>query len=103
MDRVDPGATAFGPRPAYLIGVEANWENAAESDANVDWARRAIADLQPFSGGGAYLNFPGDFEEGETLLRASYGERNYELLLSVKDAYDPGNLFRGAGTIRATS
>jgi FAD/FMN-containing dehydrogenase len=103
MDRVDPGATAFGRRPPYLIGVEANWEDAAEADANVAWARRAIADLQPFSGGGAYLNFPGDFEEGETLLRASYGERNYELLLSVKDAYDPGNLFRGAGTIRATS
>jgi FAD/FMN-containing dehydrogenase len=103
MGRVDPEATAFGRRPAYLVGVEGNWEEADESDGNVDWARRAISDLQPFSSGGAYLNFPGNFEEGEELLRASYGERNYARLVAVKNAYDPGNLFRGTGAVGATA
>jgi FAD/FMN-containing dehydrogenase len=97
MSRVDPDATAFGARPAYLIGVEANWEedNATVDAANVAWARETVADLQRFSSGGAYLNFPGLYEEGEALLRASYGDRGYERLVAVKKAFDPSGLFAG--------
>ena len=96
LDRVDPEATAFGVRsPRYLIGVEANWEDPAASDANVAWARDTVTALEPFSTGGAYLNFPGFFEEGDELLRASYGERNYERLVELKRRYDPDGLFVG--------
>jgi FAD/FMN-containing dehydrogenase len=103
MSRVGPEATAFGRRPAYLVGVEANWDEAGVSDgANVDWARGAVADLTPFSGGGAYLNFPGLFEEDDELLRASYGEANHARLVEIKNAYDPGNVFGADGAIRAT-
>jgi FAD/FMN-containing dehydrogenase len=100
MDRVDPEAAAFGARPKYLIGVEASWEANDADDANVAWAREAVADLRPFSSGGSYLNFPGLFEEGEELLRASYGERNYERLVALKERYDPANLFGASGGIR---
>ena len=109
MDRVGADATAFGARPSYLIGVEANWEagQEAEDSANIAWARETVADLGRFSsGGGGYLNFPGFFEEGEELLRSSYGESNYRRLVSLKNAYDPSNLFGnllgGDGAVRST-
>jgi len=99
MDRVDPGATAFGARPRFLIGVEANWEEAADDEANVAWARAAVDAVRPYSTGGAYLNFPGLFEEGEELLRASYGERNYARLMALKADVDPNGLFAGPGAV----
>ena len=43
---------------------------------------------------GVYLNFPGQGEEGETLLRASYGDATFERLVAVKTKYDPENFFR---------
>jgi FAD/FMN-containing dehydrogenase len=61
--------------------------------------RGSLAELQPFSTGGAYLNFPGFFEEGDELLRASFGEANYERLVAVKTQYDPANVFRFNGNI----
>ncbi|MGH3110522.1 MAG: FAD-binding oxidoreductase [Gaiellaceae bacterium] len=102
LDRLDPSATAFGARPAYLVGVEANWEPGQPDDENIAWARQAIADLEPFSSGGGYLNFPGNFEGGETLLRASYGARNFERLQALKNELDPDNLFAPFGGIRFT-
>jgi FAD/FMN-containing dehydrogenase len=55
--------------------------------------RARLDDLAPFSTGGAYLNFPGLFEEGERLERASRGDRNYERLEALRKEYDPGGLF----------
>jgi FAD/FMN-containing dehydrogenase len=95
MSRVAPDATAFGARSRYLIGVEANWDDPTTSATNVAWAREAVAALQPFSTGGGYLNFPGLFEEGDELLRASHGAANYERLLALKRKYDPTRLFAG--------
>jgi FAD/FMN-containing dehydrogenase len=95
MNRVAPDATAFGARPPYLIGVEANWHDPATSDANIAWAREAVAALEPFSTGGGYLNFPGLFEEGEELLRASHGAGNYERLVALRKRYDQTGLFAG--------
>jgi hypothetical protein len=93
MGRVGSEETAFGPRTTYLIGVESNWEEPEAADQNVGWARETVAELAPFSTGGAYLNFPGLFEEGEDLLRRSYGDRNYERLLGLRREYDPDGLF----------
>jgi FAD/FMN-containing dehydrogenase len=101
LSRVDPAATAFGRRPAYLLGVEANWEPGHPDDENVAWARGVVDDLGRFSDGGSYLNFPGFFEEGDELLRASYGQRNYERLVALKRQLDPDNLIGGQGAIKA--
>jgi FAD/FMN-containing dehydrogenase len=101
MGRVGADDTAFGRRAPYLIGVEANWEPGDSDDENVAWARATVDDLGPFSTGGAYLNFPGLFEEGEDLLRASYGERNFARLIALKRELDPQNVIGGAGAIRA--
>ena len=99
MGRVAPDATAFGPRPPILLGYEANFDDDAEAPGNIGWVRGSIAELRPFSSGGAYLNFAGFFEEGDTLLRASFGDANYERLGALKARYDPRNAFRFNGNI----
>jgi FAD/FMN-containing dehydrogenase len=95
LSRVSPTSTAFfNRRDPIMIGIEANWSNRADSEANIAWARALHKDLQPFSSGGNYLNFPGFIEERETMLRGAYGE-NLERLEQVKAKYDPDNLFPG--------
>ncbi|UQS31077.1 FAD-binding oxidoreductase [Streptomyces fradiae] len=94
MARVGERETAFANRGApYLLGIEANWQEEADTARNVSWVRDTFADLRSFSSGGVYLNFPGFLEEGEQLLREGYGG-NVRRLAEVKAAYDPGNLFR---------
>jgi FAD/FMN-containing dehydrogenase len=94
MGRVGAAATAFGDRGAsILLGVEANWEESRDDEANVTWARECVSDMRRFSDGGMYLNFPGFMEEEQKLMRDAYGE-NYERLVALKDEHDPANLFR---------
>jgi FAD/FMN-containing dehydrogenase len=93
MSRVRAEETAFGDRSSpVLLGVEANWEEPQDDEANVAWARDCVSDMRRFSDGGAYLNFPGFLEEGQKLVRDAYGE-NYGRLVALKDEYDPANLF----------
>jgi FAD/FMN-containing dehydrogenase len=87
------GGTAYSGRSAgYLINPEADWDDPSDDVANIDWARRLIKALEPHTVGN-YLNFPGMLEEGERLLRASFGP-HYDRLVEVKTAWDPDNLFR---------
>ncbi len=102
MSRVGATETAFGDRSApILLGIEANWEEPQASEGNVTWVRDCIADMRRFSDGGMYLNFPGFLEEGDKLLRDAYGE-NYERLVTLKNKYDPTNLFRLNQNIKPT-
>ncbi len=103
MSRIGAEESAFGERSApILFGIEANWEEPQDDQANIAWARECFADLRRFSDGGVYLNFPGFYEEGEELLRAAYG-RNYERLVAIKNKYDPTNLFRLNQNIKPTA
>ncbi len=103
MSRIGAEETAFGDRSAPIwIGVEANWEDAQDDEANIAWVRECVADMRRFSGGGAYLNFPGFFEEGDRLIREAFGE-NYERLVDLKNKYDPTNLFRLNQNIKPTT
>lgn len=95
MNRVGSAETALGVRSAnYLLSLDSSWVDSADNESAIAWTREAWAEMQPFSGGGAYLNFPGQGEEGEGLLRASYGNDNYDRLVNLKRKYDPSNLFR---------
>jgi FAD/FMN-containing dehydrogenase len=92
--RVANDATAFSGRTGkYVINPEANWEDPADDDANVAWAREVLAALEPHATAGAYLNFPGFLEEGQSLVRASMGD-NYSRLAQLKHRLDPENRFR---------
>jgi FAD/FMN-containing dehydrogenase len=100
MQREPAGGAAFAGRDnRFLVGIEANWEDAAADDANIAWARDVFADLGRLGDGAAYLNFPGFGEERDDLVRAAYGP-NYDRLVAVKTAYDPTNLFRINQNIR---
>ncbi len=92
--RLDDDATAFAGRGGlYVLGLESNWEDPADDDANVAWARGVLGAVESYASGGAYLNFPGFLEEGQSLVRASLGS-NYDRLASLKQRLDPDNLFR---------
>ena len=52
---------------AYGLATHDLWE------ANVAWVRECVADMQRFSDGGMYLNFPGFLEEGQGMMRDAYG------------------------------
>ncbi len=103
MARVEAGETAFGDRSApFLLGIESNWEDPQDDEANVAWAREVVSDMRRFSSGGNYLNFPGFMEEGQDLMRDAYGE-NYERLVELKNQHDPANLFRLNQNIKPTA
>ena len=95
MSRVAPDATAYGDRSApFLLGVEANWADPDDDEANVDWTRGCVAAFDELSTGREYLNFPGFLEDGDQTLRSAHGEANYTRLRRLKRRLDPGNLFR---------
>jgi FAD/FMN-containing dehydrogenase len=100
IGRVPAGATAFGDRSApFLLSIDTTWEDAAEDAEHIAWTRAVWSDMQRFSRGAMYFNFPGFLEEGDRLLRDSYGA-NYERLVELKNAYDPMNLFRMNQNVR---
>ncbi len=71
-----------------FVGVDADPANAEKITA---WAKSYQEALHPYSSGGAYTNFMMD--EGQERVRDSY-RQNYDRLVEIKTAYDPGNLFR---------
>jgi hypothetical protein len=87
-------SSAFnGRQGAFLLNAEANWDEPADDQANIAWVRDMIADLEPFSDGSRYLNFPGFQEEGDAMMRAGFGPQ-YARLAALKAKYDPTNLFK---------
>jgi FAD/FMN-containing dehydrogenase len=93
--RVPPAATAVGIRGArYAVVVQSAWEDPAEDDVHIGWARDTFNALQPHASGAAYVNFL-TAEESEARMSAAYGAAVYERLRRVKAAYDPENLLRG--------
>lgn len=97
---VDVSESAFAGRHApFLLGVEANWEDPANDGTNIAWVRDCLDDMRQFSDGSVYLNFPGFFEEGDEMMRTTFGSA-YDRLVALKDEYDPTGLFRaGQNTI----
>ena len=90
--RIDPSATAFGLRGAqWDFDIISQWTDPGEADEQVRWTRDFWAAAEPFAGGGVYVNHIAADEPER--VHAAFGP-NYERLVSVKDRYDPTNLFR---------
>ncbi len=83
----------FGRQANFLLSAEATWHNPHQDAENIAWARNLIGAVRPYSDGGAYLNFGGFLEDGETLIRASFGPQ-YARLQTLKREWDPDNFFR---------
>jgi FAD/FMN-containing dehydrogenase len=94
MQRVENTETAFMGRDApYLFSVDAIWDDPSMSDEVLAYSRAYLAEMEPYSPGGLYVNFAGFGEEGQKLVRSAYGE-NYARPSQIKQQYDPNNLFR---------
>jgi FAD/FMN-containing dehydrogenase len=92
--RRDPAGSAFvGRQTAFMFNVEANWERPDDDEANIGWARSLVDAVTPYSDGSRYFNFPGLHEEGDAIMRATFGDK-YSKLVALKRKYDPSNLFR---------
>ena len=87
---VPQDATAYGCRDAnYVLNVHGRWDEAADDERCVKWARDFFAASQPYASAGAYVNFMTE-EEGAR-VKSAYGS-NYARLLELKRKYDPKNV-----------
>ena len=87
--------TAFGDRSMpWMLSIDSVWSAPADDAANIAWTRDFWQRMRVHSHHGrVYLNFPGLGEEGDELVRSTFGA-NYARLAAIKHKYDPGNLFR---------
>jgi len=93
VKRVPADATAFSARDAdFNVAIIAIWQDPADAERHIRWARAVFEDLQPFGTGGVYVNYLGVGDD-ESRVRDAYGA-NYDRLAQVKRRYDPDNLFR---------
>jgi FAD/FMN-containing dehydrogenase len=92
--RVGEDETPLTQRDAtWVVHPFAMWEDAADDERVIGWARGFRDDMRRFSSGGTYLNFIGD--EGQDRVRAAFGEEKYARLARIKAQYDPDNVFHG--------
>jgi FAD/FMN-containing dehydrogenase len=93
ISRIPEDTMAFTGREApFWLGVEADWDDAADDDALIDWGRTTMTALEPFTAAGHYVNDV--IETGRDVVRDVYGDAKYERLVGLKRAFDPDNVFR---------
>ena len=96
--RVADNATAASHRDAvYMAHPIAQWMDAKDDKKNIGWAKDFSAALQPFTTGGVYLNFEQD--PGEDHVRLGYGADKWDRLVTLKEEWDPQNVFRSNANI----
>ncbi len=89
--RVAKDATAFPHRDAeFVMNVHTRWDDAADDEQCVAWAREFFDATAPHATGGVYVNF---IPEDEERVPNAYGD-NLARLEELKKKYDPNNLFR---------
>jgi FAD/FMN-containing dehydrogenase len=89
--RVTSDATAFAYRDATFATVIAGmWPDPADNEKNTQWVKGYYKALEPHSEAGGYVNFMAGDDQGR--IKDNY-KGNYGRLASVKQTYDPGNLF----------
>ena len=93
IDQVPTERTAYHQRgAAYRLAIVSGWDDPADDDVNIAWARECDRAMQQFVSGGVYVNELGD--EGQDRILAAYGRTTYDRLVGLKDRYDPTNFFR---------
>jgi FAD/FMN-containing dehydrogenase len=93
MNRVPVAATAYPHRNAiFVMNVHTRWNERAQDDVCIAWARELFDRTAPHATGGVYVNFMPE-DESARVRAGAYGG-NYERLARAKAKYDPENLFR---------
>jgi FAD/FMN-containing dehydrogenase len=92
-------AMAFtGRNAAFWVGAEAFWTDPEADRAHMDWGRRTMDALAPFTAAGQYVNDV--VETGDDVVRGIYGTAKYDRLVALKREWDPDNVFRLNQNIR---
>ena len=90
-NRVSTDATAYFHRDAkFVLNVHGRWDEVADDEICIKWAREFFQASTPYASAGAYVNFMTE-EEGDRVI-AAYGS-NYDRLVQIKKRYDPNNIF----------
>jgi FAD/FMN-containing dehydrogenase len=100
IGRVPADATAFAHRKSLAnMFIVVEWPLTEAADPYMAYARQKWKALEPYTDGW-YTN---DVDkESEKLVNANY-QGNYERLVTIKNQYDPTNLFRLNANVRPTA
>jgi FAD/FMN-containing dehydrogenase len=91
IGQVGIGDTAFSHRDAMFEFITTEgWEDPAEDEARMAAPRRFATAMEPFASG-VYVNALAD--EADRGVRAAYSASTLARLTSLKDRYDPQNVF----------
>jgi FAD/FMN-containing dehydrogenase len=93
--RISETHAAFGGRSAVAnVTALAIWEDSADDEAEIAWARRFADRILPLSiRGGGYLNYP-EIDQTAARVAAAYPPDSWARLQQLKRRLDPTNQFR---------
>ena len=98
VSRVPDSATAASHRDAvYMAHPIAQWQDQSEDATHIGWANAFSDALRPWTTGGVYLNF--EQAPGEDHVRRGYSPDKWDRLVSLKEEWDPYNVFRSNANI----
>jgi FAD/FMN-containing dehydrogenase len=74
----------------FVLNVHGRWDQAADDERCIAWAREFFKASAPYASGSVYVNFMTQDEADR--IAAAYGP-NYDRLVQIKKKYDPENVF----------
>ena len=90
--RVPANRTAFSHRSTpFVLNIHTRWQNSLDDARCLSWAKDFHHTTEPFAHG-VYVNFLSD--EGDDRVKEAYTKEVWDRLVSIKNIYDPNNLFR---------
>jgi FAD/FMN-containing dehydrogenase len=88
----DASSGAVGFRDAaFNVSAMATWQDAADDERHIAWARETAAAIEPWSISGGYVNYM-QADEPIERVRAAFGSETFERLQALKRRYDPQNV-----------
>ena len=93
IQRIPQDAMAFDHRHHnFEMSIIAQWKNAGDDSANIQWARSLWTSAQPYVSSAVYANHM-TADETPDRVRSAYGVGKFARLSKLKAQYDPMNLF----------
>jgi FAD/FMN-containing dehydrogenase len=78
---------------AFNVSATAGWEDPADDESSIAWARDTAAVVEPWAFGGGYMNYM-QADEPLERVRAAFGDDAFARLQALKRRYDPENVLR---------
>lgn len=107
--RVEESSTAFPDRGSfYWINIYGFWSDSADDGHHIEFIRRLASAMEPFSTGIRYMNFMAaePYSPAHPMTASAvalYGTEKLTKLQSLKQRWDPENIFRLNHNIKPTN